>query len=90
MEALRTAAEAAGQQHIFSAWEQLPSAEQRALLDDLAEIDLHYVASVFRASTAPAGWMARPQNLIRLHIRHILRTRTDGPDRRSVKATTAG
>ena len=41
MEALRAAAEASGQGHIFSDWDSLSSAEQQALVEDVREMGIH-------------------------------------------------
>jgi hypothetical protein len=55
MEALRSAASALGQGHIFENWLDLSSEEQEELLEDVKGIDLQYVTNVYKASTDAAG-----------------------------------
>ena len=52
MEYLRSAAEEAGQGHIFDCWDALSSDERDALKDDLSDVDFQYLSKTFNASTS--------------------------------------
>ena len=52
MDQLRSAAEEAGQGHIFDGWASLSAAARVELQADLEDVDFGYVDRIFRASTA--------------------------------------
>ena len=55
MDQVRSAADEAGQGHIFGAWSTMSAAGRTELESDLQAIDFAYVNSIFKASTAPQG-----------------------------------
>lgn len=52
MDQLRSAADEAGQGHIFDGWASLSAAARAELQADLEDVDFGYVDCIFRASTA--------------------------------------
>ena len=52
MEYLRSAAEEAGQGHIFDSWDALSSDERDALTHDLSDVDFQYISKTYKASTS--------------------------------------